>query len=1608
MRKSNNRHFLFIIGALIYIAAVVSLALPILNKSDEQKAFAIDCAQACRNGIVDLGCPEEECDDGGLCTGDDLTPCTSDFDCAGVGGTCTPRSGDGCSSTCITEFCGDSIVNNVDEVCDDGNTNDNDGCSSTCQPEVCGDGITVPIEECDDGNLNDDDGCSSECLFEPIGCLWGWPGLFNEVKPGDEEMTCLELCSSKNGYTMGVVVNTDYEFCLCTDGTEEQCSTNICDLMEGKPHTGQYCGYTSCGDGTVDAGEDCDDENRVNGDGCTDYCRTEFECGNGVWESKNGEQCDDGNLVSDDGCSASCQFEGTAYTHNAGDPIEDCDSIDPTVCLWRSAGTANVNNTVGNDNPYSPKFDTGALEWYANSCNGASIASYPLLVDLLDSGLLTMAEPLNKLIALFVDDAYAKANFYLAGKYTCLHIFEGDKYYDIYWTAFSNDDDSFSYTRRQYTPACGNEIKEAGEECDDGNILNGDGCDSVCQLEGYRFTYEGGGDVINEPLLGDYLEDGSVNIWRASTDAAFNTYNGSNYDLATASSTIGWACGTCAEATDYVDGVASLTTSYGGSCIQGGMRYITGHETCLRLNNSNIYYDVLWLSWESNQDGGFSYLRNLYDAQPPDAIIDMSVIGVGQTELSWTSVADNGGGSVQRYEVRYAQSEITDETGWDLATVIYNSIVPQSAGNSESIQFYNTLSDGTYYFAVRAIDDSGNMSDVSNSPSLTIASANKPYITGISPLTGVNDTPFTLTIDGGNFTKDVIHLIDGDGAWFLTRAVVSSATQLTVNIPAGLVPGEYSVRITNGNGFSELSADKITITEAETPLPIVTDVIPSVGIEGDSIQIIGENFTGATAAYLRYYNAPGKGLNALSNVNVVNDTLVTAEIPAGLSSDIFYVFVETPAGMNALSLQPFTVVSTVNIDETTITAQYLDRVAIADFSGFDDQPSTTLPVAVSFDNSNLTFVNTNTSITGLSFNIPAGTTLTDGAGDAYLGKLYPPRLVQKGEALNEDVYGELTDNALVFEIGNPDEPVYFDENIIVTFSIESTEAPGLVWYYNTSTGKFEPAGLTGTKDGVDFTPGGTLLSHVGDVYTIGILTNHLSPYVIGVAPSITNISPSSGVAGTVATITGTNFHPNADVTIGGMPATVTYVDTETMTAVVPGLATGSKSVVLTNPDTLFATGTFTVTAPPSGGGDEETGGTAGGGGLGNGQAIIPTSDILRPEDAANTKTSSVPSPLRETVTSEKTFTRPVEVSDEMIKALASGKIGANLTGTGGTLILKPSKDATIYLTIPQNTSVESSAEWDGKIMPPLIRSTNLAVSRTGDAIQGSENRLYRGNVAAILEVGSYTDTLEFSSPVAVTVPVSWGNGTAVDIYRKANIGDSWQFVNTVRIRNNQVMFSTDKLSLFAIARASNERREAITPSTTHAVAPSVSQVVAQVRTVFRDIQNHWAEAYITRLYNENIISGKTSGIFSPNDPVTRAELVKIALKTFMVSVPEKAVTQAFMDVDMNAWYAPYLEKAKELKIVSGFDGKIYPNQPVTRAEALKILLTAANTPITFKTTINFKDTNADAWYMWYVRYAYENGIVSGYPDGTFRPSNKVTRAEVAKMTVNVIDNLLER
>lgn len=178
---------------------------------------------------------------------------------------------------------------------------------------------------------------------------------------------------------------------------------------------------------------------------------------------------------------------------------------------------------------------------------------------------------------------------------------------------------------------------------------------------------------------------------------------------------------------------------------------------------------------------------------------------------------------------------------------------------------------------------------------------------------------------------------------------------------------------------------------------------------------------------------------------------------------------------------------------------------------------------------------------------------------------------------------------------------------------------------------------------------------------------------------------------------------------------------------------------------------------------------------------------------------------------------------------------------------------------------------------------------------------------------------------------------------------------------------------------------------------------------FDDIVGHWGEWYIQNLYLLGMISGKTDTEFVPDDYITRAELVKIAVGLSEEGVSSGLEASLFTDVDEDAWYAPFVRFAQLKGVVEGEDGKFYPDHSVDRATALKVILELAEFDyIKSRGSIPFSDVPPDDWYAKYVNFAFRRGFIDGEPGDTFRPGDIVSRAEVAKIVSMVIESKLQK
>src|SRR5207249_3065813 len=132
--------------------------------------------------------------------------------------------------------------------------------------------------------------------------------------------------------------------------------------------------------------------------------------------------------------------------------------------------------------------------------------------------------------------------------------------------------------------------------------------------------------------------------------------------------------------------------------------------------------------------------------------------------------------------------------------------------------------------------------------------------------------------------------------------------------------------------------------------------------------------------------------------------------------------------------------------------------------------------------------------------------------------------------------------------------------------------------------------------------------------------------------------------------------------------------------------------------------------------------------------------------------------------------------------------------------------------------------------------------------------------------------------------------------------------------------------------------------------------------------------------------------------VTRAQVAKIVVLAFglPLAAPQG---QRFSDVAANNEFASYIETAYAHGLVTGYaDGTYRPNNNVTRGQLAKIVVQAAGLKLDNPATPTFSDVGAGSTFYRYIETAHSHGLLSGYPDGTFRAGLQANRGQVSKVT----------
>jgi hypothetical protein len=162
--------------------------------------------------------------------------------------------------------------------------------------------------------------------------------------------------------------------------------------------------------------------------------------------------------------------------------------------------------------------------------------------------------------------------------------------------------------------------------------------------------------------------------------------------------------------------------------------------------------------------------------------------------------------------------------------------------------------------------------------------------------------------------------------------------------------------------------------------------------------------------------------------------------------------------------------------------------------------------------------------------------------------------------------------------------------------------------------------------------------------------------------------------------------------------------------------------------------------------------------------------------------------------------------------------------------------------------------------------------------------------------------------------------------------------------------------------------------------------------------DHWAHAHVSRMAENGILSGYPDGTFRAGNAVSTGEFIKMAV----VASDIGGSNDESLSSASSHWAIPYYDVGRSAELFTGFDiGPLTLDHPITRDKmALIVNALLGDRPMTEERTYGewlseMRDVDSRTSYEYSIVRSYAAGILTGYPDGTFRPKGILSRAEAA-------------
>ncbi len=187
--------------------------------------------------------------------------------------------------------------------------------------------------------------------------------------------------------------------------------------------------------------------------------------------------------------------------------------------------------------------------------------------------------------------------------------------------------------------------------------------------------------------------------------------------------------------------------------------------------------------------------------------------------------------------------------------------------------------------------------------------------------------------------------------------------------------------------------------------------------------------------------------------------------------------------------------------------------------------------------------------------------------------------------------------------------------------------------------------------------------------------------------------------------------------------------------------------------------------------------------------------------------------------------------------------------------------------------------------------------------------------------------------------------------------------------------------------------------------PNSSAAIVNAKSQFSDMPDNWATEALESAVENGLLIGD-QGKIMPDDPLTRAQMATIIVRAF--AAIEEGDLSAYTDIKSTDWFADSIAKAFKMGVMQGYDGKMNPNDKITREQAFAVLVRALRLTPAEKSDIDFDDDKEISQWARNEVYALINaGYVQGY-NGKLKPQATISRAEFAQVMHNIIKQYINK